>query len=338
MASNITVSQLVSEYGEYYDGNPENKNKLTEQLREKPRTAQAFKPHYTKGQATIEKLVNEEMDEVVQSYQETFTPKTTNAFPPNTIELFNLKIDFKGSPDKFRNSFLAQLDNPQSNQDRKTAPYVAHVMDQLMKQSVADRETKSYRNGRYVAPSSGTAGNAINAMDGLVYTFREAVKAGGANFALSTDPSNVAQALDAFEEAANKLPSTFDGQKICFWADPTYVRNYLKDRRNTHGADMNYRDGNLVIDFSDIYGDGVGWEIKPLQALKGTGMIAVSPYDNVVHARPEDNMPEFQVDGLERQVSIYTDWWEGFGVVRNELIYVFDSNWSMSASESGTVV
>lgn len=335
MASVIDVSSVVSEYGAYYLGNQGNMDTLMTQVRVVPRSMAQLRPYFAEGDTV--RLTNESLDEVVQSFQSTFTSKTTATYTPKVLELFNLKIDWAGKPDTFKQSYLEYLNAPVTEQDRTKAPYIAHVMQQLIAQSHHDRETLSYKYGQYKAPVSGTPGKAINAMDGLVKVMTDAVNAGGRQFLLTNDPAVLSQSFDAFEEMAEDLPTIFEGKRVVFLADPVLVRKMLKDKRNTLGTNVDYT-VSPIIDFSDIYGDGVGWEVKPMQCLAGTGIVGVTLADNIVHVTRQNAIPMPKVEGYRREVSIFTDWWEGIGVIRPELMYLYRPDWSYSGSNSTTLV
>ena len=335
MASVIDVSSVKAEYGSYYLGNQNNAETLMTQMRVKPRSMAQLTPYFAQGDTV--RLVNEHLDEVVQSFQGTYTSKTTATYTPKLLELYNLKIDWEGKPDAFKQSYLEYLNGPVTEQDRTKAPYVAHMMRQLIAQSHHDRELKSYRYGQYVAPTEGTPGKAINAMDGLVKVATDGVNAGGHQFLIDKNPAILAEAFDAYEEMAEDLPVEFEGEMVEFFSDPKLVRKMLKDKRNTLGSNIDYS-VTPIIDFSDIYGDGAGWEIKPLQCLAGTGIVIATVKGNLVHATRQNAIPMPMVEGAKRNVSIYTDWWEAIGVIRPELIYMYRPDWSYSGSNSTTLV
>ncbi len=277
------------------------------------------------------------MSEVIQGFQTTWSSKGDHSFTPNTIYLRNIKIDWEGQPDKFKDNYLGFLADLETDQDRAQWPYIRFVMERLIERTHHDLENKAYGKGVYSAASGGVAGAAINTMDGLVKLARTAVNNGGHEMDLSNDPFVEAQAFDAFEEIMGDFPEEIEGEKIKIFCDPVAVRNYLRDKRNTLGTNIDQKASN-VLDFSDLYMDGSGFGLVPLACLRGTNAIIATPEGNLFHARRSGNIPAPKVESGKRTVSIFTDWWEGFGFGVNDLVYFYNAGWSYSGSAPGSVV
>ena len=58
-----------------------------------------------------------------------------------------------------------------------------------------------------------------------------------------------ANAFDRVEEFVDQIDSILDSQQMKIYMDPTIVRWYLRDKRNTHGTDVNYNAEKPTVDF-----------------------------------------------------------------------------------------
>jgi hypothetical protein len=81
------------------------------------------------------------------------------------------------------------------------------------------------------------------------------------------------------------------------YMDPKILRWYHRDKRNTHGTDVNYDPSKPVVDFTNV-------ELVGLPSMAGEKMIWASPIDNYLYIRKENGMKKPKVEEAKREVSL----------------------------------
>lgn len=261
------------------------------------------------------------MDEIVQTFQSSFTPKGNLKFEPNEIRVRNMKIDKALHPDKIKGNwlgFLAGLDK----EARAEWPIVRYILEKhIVPQMHQDMETKAYFKGSYVAPVEGVAGPASGTMDGI----KKILDAGLAEtdvtkkmhaVALSAAPSPT-NSFDIMEEFADNVDEALAGTPITIYTSVKRVKAYLRDKRNTHGHDVNYVSGKITIDFDE------NKRIVGLPSMAGSDYIWATPDFNFLYLRKANGMKTPKVEESKREVFLMTDWYEAIGFGANPLVYVY---------------
>jgi hypothetical protein len=319
MADLITITDVVTEFGAYYQKGSANFKNLTKQLFQDLVTPGVCTPIITDD--TIYRVSAAEIAEILQPYQDLFTKKGDLTFTPKEIPLRQIKIDWEENPSKFQPSWLGFLAN--NNTDRLTWPFVKWLMEEkIIKRSKQDRELLIYFKGVYVAATPGTPGSAGSVMDGIKKLIDEGITDASmyeVNLADLTN-SNIFDQVELFSDA---LPDTWIGHEVNICMSPSWVKKYNRDKRNTHGVDPSYKKGDLTVDFSEH-------NIVGLPSMAGTDYIFATPKFNLVHPQRRNAGNDFQLEGSKRTVSIYTDWWEGIGFLDNDLVYANAPGWSAS--------
>lgn len=315
----IVKTDLVTAFGAYYLEEGQNMERLKQAIRQPAVTPSYAKPIIT--ESDIYRSSNSKLGEIVQGFQKGFTPKGDVTFEPNEIRLRNIKIDLSLYPDDVKASWLGFLSST-TDQERANWPIVRYLLEQeVVPQIPDDLEMNAYWGGSYVAPTPGTATTAAATMDGLKKLIDAGLLAGTMQaITLSAVPS-ATNMFDLGEEFADgiyganeKLQST----KIRMYMEPAFVRNYFRDKRNTHGADNNYSTTGInVIDFSPNI------EIVALPSMAGSGYIFATPVDNLLYVRKANGMQTPKVEESKREVFLMLDWWEGLGFAYNELVFAY---------------
>lgn len=309
----ITKTALVTEFGAHYIPEGQNEKRLLSALRQKTTTTSYAKPIIYDGDTY--RFSNVVLGEIVQQFQKKFTPKGDIEFKPNSITLRNIKVDLSLYPDDVKASWLGFLESV-NEQDRAKWPIVRYMIEnEVIPQLKHDLEMKGYFKGSYVAPTVGTAGTTAQSIDGV----QKLLDAGIANnsmktVALSAKPTP-ANAFDLIEEFVDNFDSLLDGVKMRVYMDPKILRWYHRDKRNTHGADVNYDPNKPVVDFTNV-------ELVGLPSMAGATYIWATPVDNFLYIRRVNGMKKPKVEESKREVFLMADWWEGLGFGHNELVYV----------------
>lgn len=309
----IVKTDLVTQFGDYYNPEGQNESRLLSAVRQKTVTTNYAKPIIHDGE--VYKFSNVILGEIVQQFQKQFTAKGDIEFLPNSIPLRNIKIDLGLYPDDVKGSWLGFLQNL-DDQERKNWPIVRYMLEnEVVPQLHTDMELKAYFKGSFVIPTPGTAGTAAGSLDGV----KKMLDAGVADSSMQTvtlsAPVTKANAFDIVEEFVENFDASLEGTKMRFYCDPKILRWYHQDKRNTHGADVNYNAEKPVVDFSTC-------ELVGLPSMAGEKYFWATPVDNFLYIRRQNGMKKPRVEESKREVFLMTDWWEGLGFGYNELVYV----------------
>lgn len=307
----IVKTNLVTDFGAHYIPEGQNESRLLSAIRTPSKTASYAKPIIYDGD--LYRFSNTSLGEIVQGFQKGFTAKGDVTFEPNEIALRNLKIDLSLYPDDVKGSWLGFLQSLDT-QERANWPIVRYVLEkEVVPQLHEDMELKAYFKGSYVAPTAGTATTAAASMNG-VKTLITAGLAGNMNTVTLTDAVTAANAFERIEEFVDAIDDVLNETKMRIYMDPKILRWYHRDKRNTHGADVNYNPEKPTVDFTNV-------ELVGLPSMAGENMIWATPVDNFLYLRRENGMKKPKVEESKREVSLMLDWWEGLGFGYDELVY-----------------
>lgn len=314
----IVKTDLVTAFGAYYLNEGQNLERLKSAIRQPAVTPSYAKPILT--DSDVYRSTNVILGEIVQSFQKAFTGKGNLTFLPNEIRLRNIKIDLSLYPDDVKASWLGFLASL-TEQDRANWPIVRYLLESEVAPQIAhDMETKAYWTGSYTAPTPGTAGTAIASMDGLKKLIDAGLTASTINaIALNAtpSPSTMFEAIEEFTDSMLADNEALEGQKIKVFMEPRFLRNYFRDKRNTHGNDVNYVAGVNTVDFTPNI------ELVALPSMAGSGYIFATVDGNLLYPRKVNGMSTPKVQEIDREVHLMLDWYEGIGFGYNELVYAF---------------
>ena len=314
----IVKTNIVTEFGAYYVNQGQNMESLKGEIRQPAVTPGYATPLITEND--IYRFSNTFMGEIVQQFQKAFTAKGDLTFEPNEIRLRNLKVDLALYPDDVKASYLGFLAG-KAPAERKDWPIVRYVLEKVVAQLKHDMETRAYFNGSWVAPTVGSAGSAVASLDGV----KKLLDAGLAEtnpvkqmhaVTLSAAPgANNSFAL--IEEFSDNIDELLANTPTTIYCAPKRVKAYLRDKRNTHGNDINYDSKKLTIDFDD------NKKIVGLPSMGNSDYIWATPDFNFLHLRKSGGQSDPKVEEALRQVFLMLDWWEGIGFGANPLVYCY---------------
>lgn len=311
----IEKVDLVASFGATYIPEGQDMDRLKTAIRTPSVTAGAAKPIIYDGE--LYRFSNVIFQEIVQSFQKAFTAKGDISFKPNEIRLRKMKIDLALYPDDVDGSWLGFLGSL-TDQERKNWPIIKYMLEnEIVPQLKMDLETQAYFKGSYSAPVAGTPGNAAQTMDGIKKLLDAGLTAGTMQaVALSAVPTN-SNIFEMVEEFADNLDEKLASVPVTIYMSTAKVKAYLRDKRNTHGTDVNYTAGKITIDFADNV------KIVGLPSMAGSPYIWATPDDNFLYLRRVNGMSTPKVEEHLRQVFLMLDWWEGIGFGYNPLVYVY---------------
>jgi hypothetical protein len=314
----IDIQDIIDSYGSYYLDAGQNQNDILMRPFEKFGTKDAFTLRPTED--TIVRLAEAEVDEILQGYQDAFTPKGGVAISPVTISLTQVKIDNEFNPNKLHASWLGFLAN--NRLEREAYPFIKwFIEDYLLKQVDKDMELKSIFTGAKVTPTPGTAGAAIEAMDGVKKQINAGITAGDitaiAMGAPAVDPKDFCTQV---EEFAAQVPELYWEEPIQFNMSRTLVKRYRAGRKAKYN--MNYAqvsDVNLIED--------TNMRVVGRASMTGSAKIWGTLERNYVMAvKGFSNANGFLIERAKRKVAIYSDWWLGIGYLLADQIWTNDQD------------
>ena len=313
----IVNTDLVTEFGCHYIPEGQNEQRLLSAIRQRSSTTMYARPIIYDGDTY--RFSNVVLGEVVQQFQKKFTPKGDIEFKPNKIKLHNLKVDVSLYPDDVKGSWLGFLEALNVN-ERAQWPIVRYMLEQeVIPQIKHDLETKAYFKGNYASPTVGTAGSTGESIDGIKKLLNDGIADSSMqNVALSASitPAN---AFDMVEEFVDNIDPLLDNVPKRVYMDERILRWYHRDKRNTHGVDINYDPMKPTVDFTNV-------ELVGLPSMAGEKCIWATPVDNFLYLRRVNGMNRPKIEEEKREVFFMLDWWEGLGFGHNELVYA--ATWS----------
>jgi uncharacterized protein YciU (UPF0263 family) len=312
----VDVSELVTEFGDFYINQGQNMNDLMQKLRQKAVTPAQFVPVVTEN--SVYRRSQSRLGSIVQSFQKAFTEKGALEFLPRSIDLYHMKIDLALYPDDVVESWIGFFEDLNEN-DRSKWPLIRYIIEkEVIPQMMQDLEKKEYYKGVYAAPTPGTAGVTGNSMNGIRKWFKNGLTAWGGDGSINDLNAGSISASNIFakiEEIVDKLDHVLEGEELTLGMSPFWVRQYLRDKRNEHGTDVNYDSGKLTVDFYD------NCRIVGFPSMSGTDDIFVTPSFNMKYVRRTNGFKTPQIETQKREVFLMTDWYEGIGFDLNELIF-----------------
>lgn len=256
-----------------------------------------------------------ELGPVLQGFHKNFQPKGDAEFKPIEIPIRRCKVDMSFYPDDLEDQWLGFLvDESLSKADM---PFVRWVMEQkIMPRLDSDLEQASYR-GVYVANPGTGVGHAYNSFDGLETTVNKLYATGRTQLIASgaITPSNVFERLEQFIDGLNE---EYDNANMQLLTSNRQLRNYFRDRRNTHGQDVNYNPNtqNTTVDFTDVNLNGV-------TGMKGKQRIIATPSDNVIRlidkVEPREAV-NWDIQTHNREVKVLGDFHYAVGLLIPEAV------------------
>lgn len=315
----LTISDIVTEFGAYYLNNGQNKSRLLRGLTQPTETLNIPGIRHIRTDETIYQLANPMFTELLQGFQKNFTAKGSVDFHPNQIQLRHLKVDHDLYPHDIEESWLGFMGGD-SSRTIESWPIVRYIMEEyFMNQINEDKENEVVYKGKYVAPTTNTAGYAKNVFDGL----RKQLVSGAADtdypitkFTDMGGALTLADAFDYIELFCDKLPHTVANKKLCIFVAPEVVRAYLKGKREAgYYTVQNDSQFGVRVDFTNFTLVGVA-------SMIGTLDIFATMPENIIHLTKRDfNTASIDCQKSNRQVKFLIDWYEAVGFGCNQLVW-----------------
>jgi len=315
----MDISEVIAEFGEYYEKRPENKARLVKQLNVAAKTETLFTPIVTDD--TIYKGAESQFSRVVQPFQIGWTPLNPLDMKPVEIRMFQQKVDLDEDPSKLEASWLGFLTGPEV--DPAEWPFIRwYIEEHLIPQIQEDIELNEIFNGKFLAPTAGTAGAAGTGMDGIKTLINGHITGGGITPIVmgaipTTSDLDVYNYLELF---ADRIGKRYWKIAMQLGVSETIERKALRGKRAKYGKDTDFKGTNNLIEETNI-------SIVGLPSMNSSNKIFCTPKWNSVYLRKKtQNQKQFKIESVKRILSLYTDWWIGVGFNIPQIVFTNDQD------------
>lgn len=316
MASILNTSQIVSEFGQYYIKEGQNRSRLIRALQQMPVTLENHARHIRTTE-TQYRMANYTTGAVLQPFSTTFNPISDLKFVPNKIELQKIKVNVSLTPDDIEDMWLGFMSG-NTTRNKKDWPIVRFLMEEyIAKQIGEDRENnmvyKGIRNDSGTTPSSCLDGIRKQLIEGAAKSDYPINVVSGIG---ALDASSIFDQIEAFDEA---LPHIYRTQPVVIFCSPKWFRAFMKDRRaQTFYQLRNENDLDTAIDFT-----GGKHRLVALPSMDGTDDLWATVPNNLLWLTIRDmNTASADIQAFHYDVDIMLDWWEGIGFACNQEVWV----------------
>ncbi len=318
LRTDITVDQIVQDFGDYYLDSGQNQQNLHMLPFESFETKDAFTIVPTDD--TILREGNVEVTEILQQYQDDFTPKGEVSIDPVQIPLYKMKIDQEFNPHKLQRTWLGFLTS--NNTDTTTWPFVRWFIEMyLMKQNMEDMEMKAIYKGVYAPPVEGEPGEASKVMNGVDKIIDDFIAANKVTpIAIGALAADEADFVTQIEEFVQTLPEKYRYMNMELNMNRTNRDKYKRGVRAKYKANYDPKDikNYLVADYENITVVG-----RP--SMAGKNRIWCTPkYNALFGVKGFENANGFQVEKAKRKVAVFTEWWAGCGFIQPKILFTSD--------------
>ncbi len=317
LQTEIDIDQLKADFGDYYLSAGQNLSNLHMLPFESFDTRDAFTIVPTND--TIIRESNVEVDEILQSYQDEFTPKGGLEFKPVQFPLYQMKIDQSFNPTKLQRSWVAFLTS--NSVDRTTWPFIRWIIEvYLTKKSMEDLEKQAIYNGVYAAPQDGVPSAANTVMNGVRKIVTEMVAAGDLEEIITgapaADPDDFVTQIETFVKS---WPEKYRRMAMPINMSLTLEEKFVEGMQQKYN--MQYAQvGQLkkVRNFENI-------SIVGRPSMEGAeGWWATPKYNALMGVKGFENVNAFKIEGARRKVDMYSDWWAGIYFIQPQIVFVND--------------
>lgn len=246
--------------------------------------------------------VSTDSTELLQAFQQGFTPKGTTSFVGYVNEIFRLKLDHSiTNIDAIVDSWVNYLSKEGVN--RAEWPLTRYIIEMEIIPILTEEMNTAMCRGSYVAPTTGTAGNSIDSMDGLLTIITREIDDLERIVPIATGAitsSNALAKVELFADSIDPLVSDKGGIILC---SNTVARYYKTNYRATFGLTNDQAaKNNVMLDNYNI-------RLVPINGFGTSQRLVFVTQGNLIHLYDQIISPSsFKVEENRRVVDIMADW------------------------------
>jgi hypothetical protein len=317
MATTISPAAVITEYGSYYIDQGQNLQSLLLRPFNAFGTREAFTNVPTND--TQIRFSDVTVSEILQPYQDAFTAKGSVTFNPVTINLQQVKIDQQYNPNNLVYSWLGFLTS--NNTSRETWPFTRWFIEvYLLNQLFDDMEMKAVYNGVKAAPTPGTAGNAADIIDGIGKQIADAITASKITPINTGAPSaNAVDWCEQIEAFVKAIPELYWTKNLTINMSRTLALRYVEGKKKKYN--MYYAQESDLMNVSNF----PTMKVAGRASMINKNRIWATPIENAIFAtKGFENANGFELERIDRNVKVWTDFHIGMGFLLNDLVFAND--------------
>ena len=313
----ITATDIVTQWGDYAQDRGQSEADLNEVLRESLET-ELPDMSVVHSNDTILQRSNVAYAEVLQAFQQTFTPKGNVTFTPNEIRLHRVKADIIFTPDDLVDTWVDFLSSTKLS--REDWPFVRWIADRYVPQQIAADIVNNMYGAVRVAPTPGTAGATSASFNGYKKIINDVITAGKVvpivTGALNADAATMCTQFESFVKA---IPELYQHVPKSLRVRRAIEQRFKEGKRAKYGAMNNTSDVNTqIMDFEENI-------VRGTAAMAGANKIICSPKVNSIIAfKGYENINNLEIQAEDRQVKVFTDFHVGLGYNDWRLVWTND--------------
>lgn len=303
-SSSIDYSSLASDLGAYYRTR---KDDTIKSFIKKLPSLEAYFP-LESGYQDQTILVNLFLSEFSQAFQDTYTAKGGYELQPEILRMYDVKFDHKFTELKtLEKQWIGYLNR--EGADAMKWSFIEYILAETSKKLHNERENRRM-NGVYIAPSTGVAGAAINAADGLRKFLKTKIAALQIKvFELGEwTPANI---VEYVFNGSMLIPQSIrdTGELVCYMSSDAKIY-YDKNFETLYGLNTDYR--------------GAEEKVKFIKSIKTVGLPYMGVSKRMIwtidgNIRLFEDKPgemyKFNFEQEDRSLKVWADWREGTAAI-----------------------
>jgi hypothetical protein len=257
---------------------------------------------------------NATVSEILQAYQSDFTPKGNTTFDAVENKLQKIKVDMQLDGDdleKFWDSWKVEWH--EIGLDPMEFSFPRYMYEKLIFPKLTEELNTNAWKGVYAAPTPGTAGDSINAVNGYKTNFEAAITAGNVT-EYATGVLVEGTMVDQIESWCDALPDPYRNLPGRIYMSKSRSNWYFRNYRENFGAGAG-TDNNMN---SELRIDNTGKRIMGINSMEGSDRIFFVPdaVENVIWGtrRGFPTFPEIRFQYIDRKIKLLGEFYRFYGV------------------------
>lgn len=310
----MDVAALVSEYGAHYIDEGQNMQRLTRQLY----YGNSFDELFTivRTDNTTYRGASSLVTRLAQPFQQDWTPLGDVEFVPAPIETYGIKMDVDVNPDELVKTWMGWATS--NDHDRAEWPFIRWLLEvHLVPKFTEDIMLNEAYNGEFAAVTPGTAGAAGTAMDGLKKIINDWITAGRISpftiGAWSADPETFVTQLE--DDFIGAIEEKYQRQTMTLVMNVSLYNRFRAGQLAKYNKHYEQASTERFMLFPNITVVG-----EP--ALGSSEKVWCTPKENQILAwKYGEKGADFGIESRHRTVSIFTDFYKGYGFLIPEIVF-----------------
>ncbi len=326
----LNVTQLKSLFGSYFMSTGQGNKDVSKAFLVASVTEAAWAPLITTTDTKVRRMKSS-LTDVLQPFQKALTPSGALTIAPLERDLTKMKYETDIDPDTIEDSYAGFMALKDVN-DRAQWPITRYVAEMMVEKGRENFEVKTIYKGVYLAPTPGTAGAAVDAMDGIGKQIADDITAGdivpiNGPLVWSTDPVDFAAEIEVWIETArdvsplqreiidNHCTEIFLDKSLALRAAKGYNKIY-DTNYNVTGQDIKKSVYRVDIPFTNL-------TLVGLPSMSGSKRLVMTPAENrLCRVKRPNSEATCEIEFVGREGTLWSDFWKAVSYWDPEYMYV----------------